>query len=399
MTDEELRDRLGTWARPIEAVPAPDIEVIRRRARRRRTRIAWTAAACAAALALAVTIAVPRLIAGPGAPADSGNRATGWHPAGPLAGPDAGPASGPYLVVLDLRRAGFPAVVYRVSASKPRPRPIATVSLPRPGMTMTDVVGAADDRTFLLVGTSSSGRLMVTRYYELRLGPDGEPGRLVRLRLSVPGPPPGGLGTVAISPDGTRLALAAQTGGLATVVVIRLATGNVRTWVAQGRAAQLGSMSWDGDRRLAFLWTAPARQHPELRLLDTASGDRNLMTSSRLLIPATVRLGGFSGLANAPITATGTAVFALMPKPLRPPAGPGRLLAVVAFSAGRPLRLVSQVPETGMGSYCGVVWADRSGRQLVTSCGYDLGLTRDGTFTRWSGRSFWYNLKYVPFAW
>ncbi|HUZ51730.1 MAG TPA: hypothetical protein VMU94_04295 [Streptosporangiaceae bacterium] len=80
------------------------------------------------------------------------------------------------------------------------------------------------------------------------------------------------------------------------------------------------------------------------------------MTSSRLLIPATVRLGGFSGLADPPITAAGMAVFALkpeplMPEPLRPPAGPGSLLAVVAFS------------------------------------------------TRWSGRSIWYSLKDVPFAW
>ena len=52
-----------------------------------------------------------------------------------------------------------------------------------------------------------------------------------------------------------------------------------------------------------------------------------------------------------------------------------------------------------MGSFCGVVWSDRSGRQLVTSCGYDLGSTRDGHFARWTSRSFWYNLKYVPFAW
>ena len=253
----------------------------------------------------------------------------------------------------------------------------------------------------MLVGTSSSGRSLVTRYYELRLGPDGKPGPLVRLRLRVPGPPPGGLGIAAISPDGTRLAVAAQTGGPATIVVITLATGAVRTWVAPGPAAQLGSMSWDGSGRLAFLWTAAGDGHPELRLLDTGSGGSNLMTSSRRLIPATVRLGGFSGLANAPITATGTAVFALMPEPLRPPAGPGTLLAVVAFSArtGSPTRVIAQVPENGMGSYCGVMWADRSGRQLVTSCGYDLGMTRDGTFTRWSGRSFWYSLKGVPFAW
>ena len=401
MTDEELRDRLGAWARPIEAAPAPDMEVIRRRSRRRIRRVTAAAAACTAALVLAVTVAVPRLTAGPGSPPDSGTLAPGWHPAGPLASPDAGPASAPYLVVLDLQRTGSPAVVYRLSASQPRPRLIATVPLPRPGVTMTGVVGAADDRTFVLVGTSSSGRSPATRYYELRLGSDGRPGRLAALRLSVPGPPQGGLGMVAVSPDGTRLAVAAQTGGPARIVVISLATGAIRTWVAPVRAAQLGSMSWDGSRRLAFLWTAAGGDHPGLRLLDTASGGSSLMTSSQPLISPAVRFRGFSGLANAPVTAAGLTVLALMPEPLRPPAGPGSRLAVVAFSArtGQPVRVIAQATQSGMGSYCGVVWADRSGRQLVTSCGNDLGSTRNGVFTLWSGRSFWYSRRDVPFAW
>jgi len=52
-----------------------------------------------------------------------------------------------------------------------------------------------------------------------------------------------------------------------------------------------------------------------------------------------------------------------------------------------------------MGTYCGAVWTDRSGRQVVTSCGYDLGSLRNGRYTRWSGFSFWSALKDVPFAW
>jgi hypothetical protein len=401
MTDEELRDRLGTWARPIEAAPAPDIEVIRRRARRRLRQAGWTAAACAAVLALTVTVAVPKLMAGSGSPAGTSTRATGWHRVGPLAGSAAGPASAPYLVVLDQQQTGSPAIVYRISARQPRPRLIATVPMPHPGVTLTNIVGAADDRTFVLVGTSFVGRSFVTSYYELRLGPDGKPVWLARLRFGVPGPPQGGLGTAAISPDGTRLAVAAQTGGPATIVVISLATGTARTWATPGHAAQLGAMSWDGSRRLAFLRTAPGSDHPELRLLDTASGGRNLMRASRPLIPATVRFGGYSGLAYGPVTAAGRVLFALMTEPLRPPAGPGNRLAVVAFPVrtGQPSRIIAQAPQSGMGSYCGVVWADRSGRQLVTSCGYDLGSTTDSGFTLWSRNSFWYSLRGVPFAW
>ena len=321
--------------------------------------------------------------------------------AGPLPDQDAGPASAPFLVVLDLQQAGSPAVVYRISQQQPRPRPVATVRMQGRGATFTGVVAAADDRTFVLTGTSQSGRSLVTRYYELRLRSDGMVGGIVPLSLRLPGAPPGGLGIAAISPDGTRLAVAGQTGGPATIVVVSLATGAVRTWVTPGPAGQIGSLSWDGSRQLAFLWTAPGGHRPGLRLLDTAAAGRSLLTSSRQLIAATVRLGRFAGLAYAPITATGSAVFALMAEPLRPPAGPGSRLAVVAFSprTGQPVRVIAQAPQSGMGSYCGVVWADRSGRQLVTSCGYDLGSTENGRFTRWSGFSFWYSRKDVPFAW
>ena len=73
----------------------------------------------------------------------------------------------------------------------------------------------------------------------------------------------------------------------------------------------------------------------------------------------------------------------------------------MAFSArtGQPLRVVRQATRSGLGSYCGVVWAGRSGRQLVTSCGYDLGSITNGRFTSWSGHSFWTARQYVPFAW
>jgi hypothetical protein len=397
MTEEELRDRLGAWARPIESIPAPDVEVIRRRAGRRVRRAAAAVVASAAVAGLVLSVAVPRLGSAPA----TRTRAAGWQPAGPLPGPDAWPASAPFLVVIDVQQAGSPAVVYRITERRPRPRPVAAVRMPGRDATFTDVAAAADDRTFLLTGTSRSGRSLVTRYFELRLRPDGKIGRLAALSLGLPGPPPGGLGISALSPDGTSFAFAAQAGGPATIDVVSLATGAVRTWVAPGQASQIGSLSWADSRQLAFMWTAPGSDSPEIRLLDATATGRSLLASSRRLIAATVRLGGFAGLAYARITAAGSEVFALMPELLRPPGDPGTRLAVVAFSSrtGQPVRVIAQASQSGMGSYCGVVWADRSGRQVVTSCGYELGSLRNARYMRWSGFSFWSSLKDVPFAW
>jgi hypothetical protein len=385
MNDAELRDRLREWARPIEATPAPDIEVIRRRARRRVRWVTGLAAACAAVAVLALTVAVPRLIASLGPPAGP-TRDTGWIPVGPLPGPQAGPAAAPFLVIASTDTAN-PAIVYRISAAQPQPRQIAAVRLPGhgPDWAFTYVIAAADDRTFLLTGTYVSGLSRVTRYYELRLRADGRPDELVPLRLTIHGRPE------AISPDGTRLAFNPSGGRPGTIGVISLVTGAVRTWVAPGTGIE--AMSWDGNRRLAFVWTGPARpRHPALSVLDTASRDTSLMASSRLLIGATVRFGRFTNLDGWQITVTRTAVYAVMDDPFGPPAGRHYRPGIVAFSprTGRPIRVISQAPYSRIGliSNCGVLWANRSGRQVVTSCGGQIGLTRDGTFTLWSRHSF-----------
>jgi hypothetical protein len=270
---------------------------------------------------------------------------------------------------------------------------------PPRGVTLTDVTASADDRTFLLTGNYLHGRSLVARYYELKLDAAGRPGRLILLRIAMAVCPSGGLGVAALSPDGRQLAVVGQTGRGLTVGVVSLDTGAVRTWSAPGPTTQLLLVSWEDARNLAVLWTPPGRGKPEIRVLDTAVRSGSLMTRSRLLVPATVRFGRFTGLIPASITSTGREIFALMP--LRPPYGPGTQTAVVEFSTrtGRPERVMTHSQESGMGSFCGVLWADRSGRQVVTSCGDRLGASRGGHFTRWSDRSFWYPLKSVPFAW
>src|ERR1700678_625113 len=115
-----------------------------------------------------------------------------------------------------------------------------------PGDTISAVTAAADDRTFVLaedkwVGmNSTSFQYYETRsFYLLRLNSDGRPASVTRLPMTA-GPLVTG---IALSPDGTRLAIAVHpapaTGPTAAAQqtqlrVYTLASGAVRTWYANG---------------------------------------------------------------------------------------------------------------------------------------------------------------------
>jgi Protein of unknown function (DUF4232) len=51
MRDEDLRDQMAAWIRPVQELPVPDLAVIRRRVHRRRVRVAAAAAAAIAVVA------------------------------------------------------------------------------------------------------------------------------------------------------------------------------------------------------------------------------------------------------------------------------------------------------------------------------------------------------------
>lgn len=206
---------------------------------------------------------------------------------------------------------------------------------------------SGDDRTFVLVGTSSLPGHTSTSYFELRLRPDGRPYPLIRLAISAPLPPSGATGDIALTASGSRLAI---------------------------------------------------------RVLDTSAAGSDLLGASRKLVGASPHAGLFHQLAAGQITATTRYVFALVSRPLAG-GGPGNQVGIAAFSAstGAPSGVVNQFPQTGMGSYCGVLWTDRSGQRLVTSCGASAGLTSGHRFTeigpRPRGFSLWSIYKNVPIAW
>jgi hypothetical protein len=304
----------------------------------------------------------------------------------PMAG--AGPQAAPYFVTLDGFR-GNKAVVYNWRTGKVT----AVIRAPGAASGFTGVAAAGDDRTFVLAAGNT-----VSRFYQLILSQDGTPDKpLIPLPV-----PPVHVNTVngpfAVSDDGSELAMSLSQPGKGTagqIMVVSLVTGSVRTWRApdpgtvQGLSwADPGSSpatSWAGNDRLLFGWTdaSPdrrvARERSGLRLLDPGAPGTDLL-ASRLLIPASVRVGALATLTNPLISADGTVVFATMTAH----AGTTNVqAAVVEFSAatGHPLGVVTPLAdESGMGTWCGALWVNPSGSHALVTCGVQ-GEVSNGHFT------------------
>jgi len=373
MRDEELRDQLAAWIRPVESVPAPDISVIRRRARRRAIRKV-AAGIASVAVAGAVASAVVANLPSSGRPLTTVTPSAhpAWYPAGPLPAADAGPEVAPYFVTLAFQRSPVPAVVTNAFSGKV----IATVQ-PVHGTSFTGGIAAAgDDRTFVLAAQHAPNGPGAT-FYELRLGPTGRPKPLTVL----PVPHMAYAGFFAVSADGSKLAIATGKAGHGQIEVISLATGAVRVWGSSDHG-DVTSLSWAGDLLLAFGWSdashqaQAARQRSGLRLLDTAAPGGDLMSSSRVIISQSAS----TGFANPLITADGSKVFATVVS-----GGPPNPTAeVVEFSVGTGQAVGAVMPsqgESGTGRWCGALWADPSGEHLIAACGIQ-GRIDNGHFTQ-----------------
>jgi hypothetical protein len=290
-----------------------------RRARRWRT---WGAplTAAAAVLAIAVSLVIAKGIPnGPAAPPSaSGSSAgvptyyvaltqSGWYANAPLAG------------------ATSPSAPLVVGATLTGKR-LATVQPPR-GVTFTGLTAADDDQTFVVsatpapLGRGLSGTTATRSWYLLRIFPGSAPAAQLT-GLPIPGTSRGtALEGMALSPDGTELALALQPGastanpGRELLLVYSVATGAVlRSWsgpaytIADGVDPAVNGddntvMSWaDNGRVLAFNYSwmtgpqagpkgtpdrdenlAKDRDYHQVRTLDLASPGDDLLADSHVI--------------------------------------------------------------------------------------------------------------------
>jgi hypothetical protein len=376
MRDDELRERFTEWAGPLRAAVPPPLAVIKRRRRRRTTQ---RAAAAGGALA-AVTAGVIFLAAWP-SPAPRPAPPVSPYLAAPLPAPDAGPGTAPYFITLDAGNRQ-PATV-----SSARGEVLGQVLPPAPGLTLTWVAAAGDDRTFAFAARDRAGQ---TTFWELRLSAAGRPGKLTR--LPVPPLAGGQVTGLALSADGSALAIASSTGPSGQgprLEVASLATRTVRTWSAV--TGQVSMLSWAGDDELAFYWlradpvTSVPRPGSGVRLLDATRPPGSPLAASRLLVADDVTVHRSAGITGARITPDGRAVLLTLH-----PAPRHGLFRIVRFSAatGKLEQVILSSPGDSLG-YCGVTWTSASGDRLLAQCGIaqtvrsDHGTTRPANQT-WS---------------
>jgi hypothetical protein len=286
-TAAAMRDlaRTVTEAPPLRLAAAPDelgstgIRLPRRRRHGRHLRT-WIIPAAAAVTVAAVAVALVLVRNIPNgrvpSPAPSATSATPVNPSGIARVPE-------YYVAW--MQADRPYLVVGISLTG---KQYATVPSP-PGVRLDAVYGgSADNRTWIVHGTSLSGPAGGTEWYVLTIAPGTKNG----LEMGSAGIPvresPAG---AVLSPDGTEVAVAVN-GARPSLRVYSLRTGALlHSWSASsGKFAAVSvppdswqytqlTLRWTPDgKQIAFAWNGKA-----IRVLDVAAPDGGLLGTSRLL--------------------------------------------------------------------------------------------------------------------
>jgi hypothetical protein len=282
---------------------------------------------------------------------------------------------------------------------------LATVAAPAPYNTFSWVSAAADDRTFVLAAQewtpippgSASGSAerrdddTPTKFFVLHLSSDGRTVQLSALPIPVQ---PGRvwIDGIALSPDGSKLAVAVNQNGAAeinpAIAVYTVATGARTQWVWPGDAVignqkPWGSpLSWTADGRTLAFQIVPANGTIEVRLLNTDAPGGTM--ASRLGVKWTdggvtgangvvirgsrTRPANSLGSYNTLITPDGTKIVCVT--------GGTTSNGVTEFDAATARVASDTYPQA-----TDVLWTNASGSALIVSRASAVGVLAGGQFT------------------
>jgi hypothetical protein len=302
----DLEERLSRDLKELSERAQPgSIRPLREpRGGRRPRAVRWLAPAAAVAAVLGVIAGVSVI----------GRPAGGVRPTAPE---EQGPMPRYYVTVWQTDAGsgnGHRIPTYAVVHASATGAALATVRVPtladaHGGVQGPSVTAAGDDRMFVIMEQSDVPRVNV--FYRLRVAANGRSATLSRLRVSVPAYL--ALTDVALSPDGTRLAMDVQHCNARTgscpytgIRVVTIATGAVSTWTTRANGAPF-NVSWAGNERVAFEWQSGVRAPPPgqqtgYRLLTLTGAGRDLMASRQ--VPA----GPAGSAPGVLVTADGKAV-------------------------------------------------------------------------------------------
>ena len=348
----------------------------------------------AAAAATVVAIVAAVLASGP-----SGQRG--------FAAPRPGPAAMPrYYVTVARTSAGLEAVV-RDSAGGS-----VTGSVPLPGTFAgagQSVTVSPDGRTFAiaadLIGASTLPGTVAMLYFWLPVSGDGHPGTPAELPSGTGNGEP--LRGMALSPDGTMLALSLERFGLTTntapygdVEVINLATGKIRTWTGHSQPGYYpGAPTWGNDgQTLTFPWwhitsqTTGAAVITGVRELDTVAPGGNLLasrltgfpTATQDLQSAVITSGGRDIIASScrGIANSGRYHDTAVARIVELSAADGQIVGVLRTQTTRFANATDE--QDAIDESCAVLSADATGQHVLVQA-FSFGRIDNGVFTALPG--------------
>ena len=361
---------------------------------RRRWRVIAPAGAAVAVVALAAGLTV--VAQSPKAPV---------HPSATGA-PTGGQGMPEYYVTLSELTQTMSAVVHDAATG----RVLSQIQVPGERGVAPNIVADGSDRSYLLTGTVAPPSLHALKagkaepvFYRLRVASDGRSETLTRLPVSVQ--PMSDRTTVvtgmALSPDGSELALAVQTnaqsslrGGRGQIALYSLTGGPARTWTApRDQGAFPMDPNWISKSRLAFVWqdhlTGSGNYfytgRSQIRVLDTAAPGQALL-ASRVLLTGGGKLGFIQtaavGPGGSPITVATFRVTSVG----------GRGTATMLLAQVAPNGAVQKTFVTYTSSYSGlpqegavttpsrVVSTDATGQYTLATCPA-FGRITNGTWT------------------
>jgi hypothetical protein len=261
--------------------------------------------------------------------------------------------------------------VVRASATS---APLAAVRVPAGYSSFTRVSAASDDRTFVVSAQRQAAGRPEIAFFRLRFSPATRSAGLTLLPVTpVPGTdvstPKPGLGGIALSPDGSKLAMVIDRAAPLTpeITVADVATGAQRTWQWHGAGwlndfgETVYPLSWAADGRTLAFQQGHGFTTTGARLLDTQAPGTNLRTASRL---AAQWQFSQDRAGNIAITGDGSKIVAPVTVVTK---HPGRsYLRIMEFSSrtGRAQRVANWVCAGSEGGQ-DVLWSNSSGSTLI----------------------------------
>lgn len=223
---------------------------------------------------------------------------------------------------------------------------LATLRPPKPFHTFDYVIGAADDRTFVLEAQRTNGGNAAT-LFAAQIDPSRRAVTLTALPIP-PIRPDGQVNGIALSPDGSRLAVLMRLAGYQRLSVYSMTSGAVKVWRQPGTAMAYWP-SWGSGGILAFNWRSG------VWLLNTATAGGGLIANSRLALAESHGLNIWGDL----LTPNGRTVVATQTRDLHP----GNEFEFAEYSAKTGRQIEALLPEHDATGDLG--WASPSGNVLI----------------------------------